>query len=1080
MNWLKKSFGLLLLLITSSSLLITSCNKDDDGGTAITGPSIPVLTSPTDGATDQSLTPILTWEASEALAGVKEYAVFFDTSEDPQTLLSKDDTTTITLSTPLSFLTKYFWKVQVTDNNDQIATSEIFSFTTRVEGGFEIPDAEFGKALEAQGYAAASGDIYVLDETIAASVTTLDLGGSGDVPLDIKNLDGIQFFTSLITLDIDYTSVSDLDLSSNTALDTLQYTNSADSVSNFLTKLDLPSGMKRIRIFRHNLAEFDATQFAELSYLRLDGNDIANAPVDEVTNTLTKLIVNEIMNPALVHLDMGGNLDTDGNAISYEVSQALFAQLTSDATGNKDAIVGAFEGEPGFKVPDIEFGKVLQNLGLATEGEGVYSLDETAAASITSLDLGGSSGAPLNIKDLDGIQFFTSLVALDIDYTSISDLDLSTNTNLDTLQYTNSADNTANFLTTIELPSGMKRIRIFRHNLSDFDATGFTELEYLRLDGNDIVNAPVNEVTNVLATLSVDESINTALIHLDVGGNVDGSGDPITYEVNQALFDQLSSDATGNKDGVEVEAAPLTFTVESVNPSDGVADVATSSQILVTFSSEINESSLVFTLKEGTTDIPHTSSVAGAVLTLTPSTNLSNSAVHTLEITSSEGTNGASIGSAFTSSFTTIAAGAVAVASVEISSELLATGMVTDQIDRVGAIIVTFDTSVETRFDVNSYTLTSGGGTVSASFSASGSTVTITPDASFDGMTSYTLTLLSANPIADNDGSLPSDLVYDFTTVFYIGDGTAGSPFQLSTAEEIDSVRRHLDSNFILSNDVDINSYLTGNGWNPIDDFNGVFDGNSNAIQNIWITSGTSYTGLFGENTGGSISDLGLVIHSTGILGADRTGGMIGELARDGVVSRCYVTGGDVATNVAGSASRTGGFVGYITSGTITESFSTVNVGGTALMGASIADRIGGFVGGIGADLGGITDCYAIGDVSGDADTGGFLGWASGSVDPLLLSSLYSSGNVTATSATTSGIFAGNDLDGDTITSGYFDADASLTGGNAAIIITNLTGVSFSTDGSNSASFPNLSGTVWSFGTTGISGSNGPVLQWEL
>ncbi len=861
------SFNLLLLvLIGLISFTTTSCDDDDDP--AITGPSVPALTSPADAAVDQPLTPTLSWTAAEATAGVKEYAVFLDANPDPQTRLATVTTTELSLSTALSFSTEYFWKVVVTDNNDQIATSEIFSFTTidESETAFEIEDAEFGKALEAQGY--------------------------------------------------------------------------------------------------------------------------------------------------------------------------------------------------------------------ASEDNGAYFLDLTVVTSVTNLDLGGSSSAPLDIKDIDGIQFFTGLVTLDIDYTSISVLDLSSNANLDTLQYTNSSDNTANFLTTMDLPSGMRRIRIFRHNLADFDATEFPELTYLRLDGNDIANADVNGVTNILTSLTIDESINTNLVHLDMGGNLDGSGALITYEVSQALFDQLTSDANGNKDGVVL---PPMLTVESIDPIDGATDITTASEIIITFSSDIEESSLVYTLKEGDTDVPHASSVAGAVLTLTPNMNLSNSAVHTLEITAAQGTNGGSLESTFTSSFTTIDAGAIAVVSVELSSNSLVEGMITDQADRSGTITVTFTSSVEARFGDINYELTSGGSPVASSFSASGTVAMITPDSDLDELADYMFTLLSADPIADNDGSLDDDENYEFTTAFFGGgDGGSNFPYEISSAVELDSVRKHVDASFTLVNNVDLDSYLTGDGWDPIDDFSGSFEGNSNEIQNIWITSGTSFAGLFGEDTGGTINNLGLVIDAIGILGADRTGGMIGELAKSGAVSRCYVTGGPVATNVAGSASRTGGFVGYITSGTISESFSTVDVGGSTVSGSIIADRIGGFVGGIGASLGGISDCYATGDVSGDADTGGFVGWASGSVDASLLSSLYSSGNVTTTDATTSGIFAGNDLDTDTITSGYFNTDASLTGGNAGIVITNLSGVSFSTDGSNASSFPALSGSIWSFGTSGISGSNGPVLLWEL
>lgn len=1311
MKWSKNSFNLMLILVVSSSLLITSC-KDDDDGPAIAGPSVPLLTSPTNEAIDQPLNPTLSWNASKAPAGVKEYAVFFDTNEDPQTLLFKGETTEVTLSTSLSFLTKYFWKVQVTDNNDQIAISDVFSFTTQEETGFEIADAGFGKALQAQSLAIENGGVYALDEVAAALVTTLDLGGSSGTPLDIKDLDGIQFFTSLVTLDIDYTSISDLDLSSITSLDTLQYTNSADSTANFLTNLSLPSGMKRIRIFRHNLADFDASQFPELTYLKLDGDDIPNAAVGGVTNVLVTVDVDKSINTTLVHLDMGGNLDAGGNPITYEVSQASFAQLTSEATGNKDGVIGAFEGDAGFEIPDIEFGKALAAQGLATEDGGVYSLDETAAALVTTLDLGGSSGTsldirnidgieffsalvtldidytsianldvssntnldtlqytnssgntenflttmdlpsgmkririfrhnlsdfdatefseleylrldgngipnaavnavtnvlatltidenintslihldmganldadgnsitygvsqtlfdqltsdatgnkdglvvafvgetgfeipdvefgkalaaqglaaedggiysldetgaalvttldlggsssiPLDIKDLDGIQFFTSLVTLDIDYTSISDLDLSGNTSLDTLQYTNSADNTANFLTIMDLPSGMKRIRIFRHNLSDFDATAFIELEYLKLDGNDIPNAAVNGTTNVLTTLTVDESINASLIHLDMGGNLDSSGDPITYEVSQALFDQLTSASTGNKDDVVL---PPMFSANSVDPVDGASDIATSSNIVVTFSSNIDESSLVYTFKEGSTDIPHSKSVVGTILTLTPNSNLNNSTSHNLEITAASGTNGGSLATNFTSVFTTVAAGSIAVVSVEISSKTLTIGTTPGQFDRSGTIDLTFTSSVENKFGSVNYELTSGGSPVASSFTASGSTIMITPSVVLSPLTDYKLTLLSADPIADNDGSLVSDEVYDFATAFFGGgDGSVGFPFEISSAVQLDSVRKHLAAIFNMTTNVDLASYISGlpNGWDPILDFTGSFDGNGNEISNLEISLAIDVVGLFGLTTDADISNVGVSIGAGGVVGNEKIGGLIGSM-NGGTVSGCYVIGtGTVSSTTADGAAGIGGLIGEVlASSTITRSYSTVNVDG-----GSAGDRIGGLIGystdgsdaiiitqsfatgnvtGDG-DVGGligqatdgtISDCYATGDVTGAADVGGLVGDIKSAVTNGVSNS-YASGAVS--SSGDGGFVLGEASSGPSFSNLYYDnsqSQAITTNGSDGTPV----GVDFGIDGSNSASFGGFSGSVWSFGTTGISGSNGPVLQWE-
>lgn len=871
MKAFKKPFKHALLVAMSVAIAgLVACKPEDTPKPA--APEAPVLVSPADESTNVPLTPTLTWGAAEAKNGVKSYEVYLDTNTDPSTLLSTGTATSLTLTTPLEAGETYYWKVRVIDNKDQVATSDIFSFST--------------------------------------------------------------FSSSL-----------------------------------------------------------------------------------------------------------------------YELS-------------------------------DDVFGEILVGLGYATTIEGTYYLQTNEVGSVTDLSLGGTSGTPVNVTDIDGIQFFTALRELELDYSSVRHLDLSQNANLDTLQYTNSSGNTANFLTSLSLPAGVVRVRIFRHNLPDFDASGFADLEYLRLDGDNIANAPVGGVTNVLGTLTLDENVNTKLAHLDMGGNLDAEGEPITYTVNQTIFDRLTSELNGNKDGV---ALPASFEIATVEPVDDAVGVGVDAAITVTFSSDLDESTLNYALKAGASTISTTSDVAGAVLTITPDNNLAFGTEYTLEITAATGTNGASLEGTATYTFTTLAAGDVSVDQVVSSSRTLSSTTLVGQVNRTGTIVLTFSADVENTFGAGSYTLQAGGNAVASSFEATGATVTITPNAALDARTEYVLTLLSANPIADNGGSLTADVAYNFRTAFFsAGDGSEAYPYEIDEPAELDSVRLHLSAHFEMTGNVNLESYLSGSGWTPIGisevvPFSGSFDGQFHQVQNLWSTLGTDYIGLFGSLSGASLSGIGVTIHSNGLLGAEYVGGLAGEMRNNSTISQCYVTGeGIVASTVNGTASRLGGFIGYITSGSISESFSTVDVGGTALAGSNIASRVGGFVGGVGASLGGVSNCYSTGSVNGAADTGGFVGWASGSVDFSTISSVYSSGNVTTTDATTSGIFGGNDLDTRTVTTCYYNTDANLDGGNAGISITGLTGVSFSANGGNSGSFPGLSTSVWTFGQSGVSGSNGPVLSWEI
>lgn len=409
-------------------------------------------------------------------------------------------------------------------------------------------------------------------------------------------------------------------------------------------------------------------------------------------------------------------------------------------------------GEEGFEISDIEFGKVLESKGLASKKGEKYILNMEEAAKVTKLDLGGGSKNPLDIKSIAGIQHFKALKELDVDYTNITDLDLSQNSTLDTLQFTNSATNQKNFLTTMKLPSEILRVRIFRHNLSDFDASGFPKLQYLRLDGDNIANEAVNGVTNVLATLKVDETKNKDLIHLDMGGNLDNNGKEITYEVSQALYDQLTDSGKRNKDGV---TPPLSFSVSDVTPVNEAQDIAVDANIVVTFSSDVDQSTITYTLVDAS-DAPVASqlSVNGAVATIDPDANLSNDTEYTLSISAATGTNGKNIPETYSTSFTTIAATNITITGVTPT-------------DNATQVVLGANISVEFSSDIDagkvSYTLSDGNSNVASTLSANGTTLTINPDNDLAVETTYTLTITAAE--STTGATLASTFTSTFKTI---------------------------------------------------------------------------------------------------------------------------------------------------------------------------------------------------------------------------------------------------------------------------------------------------------------------------
>lgn len=72
------------------------------------------------------------------------------------------------------------------------------------------------------------------------------------------------------------------------------------------------------------------------------------------------------------------------------------------------------------------------------------------------------------------------------------------------------------------------------------------------------------------------------------------------------------------------------------------------------------------------------------------------------------------------------------------------------------------------------------------------------------------------------------------------GDGSKENPYQIATAAQLNAVRNHMDSHFVLINDIDLSKY----NWEPIggikdveakDGYRGTFDGQNHAISGLTI-----------------------------------------------------------------------------------------------------------------------------------------------------------------------------------------------------------------------------------------------------
>ena len=119
------------------SMLIVSCKKDDNPETVNHAPSIPVINSPLDNSTEQSLSILIEWSAAEDIDNdAITYNVYAGTNENSLSIISGNQTGTSYNYNNLNQLTTYFIKVEALDEHNASAESNVIQFTTTKFGSF--------------------------------------------------------------------------------------------------------------------------------------------------------------------------------------------------------------------------------------------------------------------------------------------------------------------------------------------------------------------------------------------------------------------------------------------------------------------------------------------------------------------------------------------------------------------------------------------------------------------------------------------------------------------------------------------------------------------------------------------------------------------------------------------------------------------------------------------------------------------------------------------------------------------------------------------------------------------------------
>ncbi|MDR0571019.1 MAG: phosphodiester glycosidase family protein [Clostridiales Family XIII bacterium] len=181
--------------------------------------------------------------------------------------------------------------------------------------------------------------------------------------------------------------------------------------------------------------------------------------------------------------------------------------------------------------------------------------------------------------------------------------------------------------------------------------------------------------------------------------------------------------------------------------------------------------------------------------------------------------------------------------------------------------------------------------------------------------------------------------------------------YLIRTAEDFSAINLKPDGNFRLAGDIDLN----GAAIPMVNEISGIFDGNGKSISNLKVNSGLYPYALFDQvQASGVVRDFrlespmvtsssgstafiarncyglveGITINQGAInAGADRVGGIVGNLYEGGYVKRCAV-GADITG--AGGSYGVGGIAGYSYGG-IEQCYVNANISGVS--------RVGGIVG---------------------------------------------------------------------------------------------------------------------------------------
>ncbi len=422
-----------------------------------------------------------------------------------------------------------------------------------------IPDDNFEAALTALGRDNAAGDnrvpTFMIDDLI-----DLNVNNQG-----ISDLTGIADFTALQSLSLNDNSVTTLDLTGISNLTVVAARN------NGLTSIDVSThpNMDVILVENNNLAGINLSSNPNLTRLWAQNNnfntlDVRSNPllraIGATNGNLTSLDLT--LNTALEQLYIAGNAITDLNLSLNEVLSIIRVENNNLSSlnvknGNNSNVTNfnaggnplltcilvddanysttnwtSIDGQTSFSdttcsiytaIPDANFEAALGDL-VFDDDAGDGQIPTASIVSLTTLNVSSKS-----IEDLTGIEDFFALTELNIVDNPITTLDLTNNTQLQTLH------STLCNITTLDITglTALSTLNLNSNELSSIDLSAFPNLEVVELRENNLTELNLRNGANTSIT-SIDLRFNDNLTCVLV--------DDVTYsETNWTLIDSQTN-----------------------------------------------------------------------------------------------------------------------------------------------------------------------------------------------------------------------------------------------------------------------------------------------------------------------------------------------------------------------------------------------------------------------------------------------------------------------------------------------------------------------------------------------------------